>query len=212
MEKEPKSPLSEHYDKIYAEDKAPFGAGKPEGFVIRASQLIPRDGKVIEFGAGQGRNSLALAELGFDVKAVETSQVGVDSMNQAASEKSLPTFRAEVSDARAEIEGQYDLIVSTFMLHHFTREEAEGFIRKIKEHTKDGGINAISTFTKEGDFSRLENASARFYPATEKLKGMYSDWEVLEYKEENARARATHPNGSPMFNISAEIVARKPKS
>lgn len=212
MEKEPSNRLSGHYDEVYSGDKRAFGGGKPENFVIRASDLIPKDGKVIEFGAGQGRNSLALANAGFDVRAVEISQVGVDSMNQTATKNGLQTFKAEVGDARDQIDENYDLVVSTFMLHHLTKDEAEAFIKKIKEHTNEGGINAISTFTKEGDFSKLENADGRFYPELGEMRDFYSNWEILEYKEENSRARATRPDGSPMFNIKAEIVARKPKA
>ncbi len=209
MEKEPKNKLVGHYDQVYSEDKKAFGQGVPEAFVVKAAELLHTGASVIEFGAGQGRNALVLAERGFNVRAVEISPVGVDSMNRVAKEKGLSTFRAEVGDAREELEGQYDLIVSTFMLHHLKREEAEEFIRKIKEHTKEGGLNAIATFTIEGDFSKLENAAGRFYPALGEMRELYSDWEIISYTEENSRARATRPDGSPMFNIKAEILAKK---
>jgi len=200
----------EHYDKIYSEDKKAFGGGMPEKFVLEASQLIPADGSVLEFGAGQGRNALVLAEKGLNVRAIEISPVGVETMNNIAQEKSLNTFKAEVGDAREEIEGEYDLIVSTFMLHHLTREEALEFIKKIKEHTKKGGVNAIATFTIEGDFSKLENQAGHFYPEPVEMRDLYNDWEIPTYSEENSRARATNLDGSPMFNMKAEIVARKP--
>jgi len=203
--------MKEHYDKVYSDEKNAFGGGKPEALVLEASRLIPSDGSVIEFGAGQGRNALALAQAGLSVRAVDISPVGVDSMNQIAKEKSLQSFRAELGDARWPLEGQYDLIVSTFMLHHLKKEEAGEFIKKIKEHTKEGGINAVATFTMEGDFSKLENTTGRFYPASGEMREFYFDWEIISYSEENSRARATHPDGSPMFNIKAEVLARKPQ-
>jgi tellurite methyltransferase len=209
MEKAPKNSLSDKYNKLYSENGATFGDGKPEPFVIEASKLIPNGGSVIEFGAGQGRNSLALAGIGFQVKAIEISQVGVDGMNRIASELSLLNFEAKVNDARAELEGEYDLVVSTFMLHHLSREDAESFITTIKEHTKSGGINAISTFTEEGDFSTSGNAEGRFFPKLGEMRNLYADWEILKYTEENSKARATHPDGSPLFNIKVEIIARK---
>ena len=133
-------------------------------------------------------------------------------MNQVADDESLKNFEAKIGDAREPLDGEYDLIVSTFMLHHLKKEEALEFIRKIKEHTKGNGLNAISTFTKEGDFSKLENATGRFYPALREIRELYADWEVISYNEENSRARATKPDGSPMFNIKAEILARKFKT
>ncbi|MEK7227709.1 MAG: hypothetical protein AAB641_02345 [Patescibacteria group bacterium] len=55
MGKEPKSQLSGHYDQVYSEDKKAFGQGIPEDFVIKAAELIPKNGDVIEFGAGQDK-------------------------------------------------------------------------------------------------------------------------------------------------------------
>lgn len=211
MKDQSKNTLPSDYDKIYSESDKAFGGGEPNPFVLEASKLIPPNGEVIEFGAGQGRNALALAEQGFLVKAVELSEVGVNAMNKVAGEKDLANFEAMVGDARDDLEGEYDLIVSTFMLHHLTTEEAEEFIKKIKEHTKEGGLNAIATFTVEGDFSKLPNAGGRFYPSLGEMKERYSDWEIISYMEGKSRARSTKPDGSSMFNIKAEILARKPK-
>lgn len=195
------------YNEIYSEDKTAFG-GKPEAFVVEASGLIPKDAAVLEFGAGQGRNALVLAQSGLNVKAIEISEVGVDFMNNLAREKGLNNFLAEVGDARNPIEGEYDMIATTFMLHHLTREEAENFIKEIKSHTKQGGVNAISTFTVEGDFSKIDNR--HFYPKLGEMMEFYSDWEIVHYSEEESTARATHQDGTHMLNIKAEIIARKP--
>lgn len=202
--------LAYHYDQAYKENPAMFGGGKPEPFVLEAAGMIVSNGRVIELGAGQGRNALALAEKGLQVTAVDISKVGVDLMNEKAQELGLSNFRAEIGDSREVIEGEYDLIVSTFMLHHLSRQDAEQLIAKIKEHTKKGGINAIVTFTVEGDFSRSPNSKGRFYPSLGKMRELYEDWEIIKYKEENSEARQTKPDGGSMFNIKAEIIARKP--
>ncbi|HUY62359.1 MAG TPA: methyltransferase domain-containing protein [Candidatus Paceibacterota bacterium] len=209
MEK-PRSGLSEKYDQRYSESDKVFGGGRPEAFVLEGATLIPKDAKVIEFGAGQGRNALALAQRGFQVSAIDISRVGVEAMNRFAEKESLSNFKAEVGDAREGLTKEYDFVVSTFMLHHLTRQEAEAFIRNIKEHTREGGLNAIAAFTVEGDFSKTDRV--HFYPALGEIKELYSDWEVLSYNEGDGWAKATHPDGTPMFNIKAEILVRKPKS
>jgi tellurite methyltransferase len=207
--KPPANSLAQDYDQEYRENPAMFGDGKPEPFVLEAAGMIPIDGKVMELGAGQGRNALALAEKGLQVTAVDISEVGVDSMNKKAQELGLTNFHAEVRDSREIIDGEFDMVVSTFMLHHLSREDAEKLIAKIKEHTKKGGINAIVTFTVEGDFARSPNDEGMFYPALGEMREFYKDWEITSYVEEKNEPKQTRPDGGSMFNIRAEIIARK---
>ncbi|MBI2595031.1 MAG: methyltransferase domain-containing protein [Candidatus Colwellbacteria bacterium] len=207
--KPPSNSLAQHYNQAYRENPAIFGGGKPETFVLYAAGLISPGGKVIELGAGQGRNALALAEKGLQVTAVDISKIGVDLMNTKARELGFSNFRAKIGDSREATEGEYDLVVSTFMLHHLSREDAEKLIVKIKEHTKSGGINAIVTFTAEGDFARSPNAEGRFYPSLGEMRELYKDWEIVKYTEEKSEAKQTKPDGGSMFNIQAEIIARK---
>lgn len=210
MEKNPENPVAAQYDKIYSEREAAFNSGKVSPLILEVGKFIPEGGKVIEFGAGQGRNSLVLAEQGFSVTAIELSEVGVNSMNRIAKERSLQNFEARIGDARENLEGEYDSVVSILMLHHLTRVEAEEFILKIKEHTKEGGVNAIETFTSEGDFSKLPDAKGRFYPELGEMRELYSDWEIISFAEHKSIATATRSDGSPMFNIKTGILARKP--
>lgn len=204
--------MKEQYDRIYSEGESVFGGGKPESIVIDGANLLPEDSNVIEFGAGQGRNSIALAELGFNVEAVDVSETGVNFINNFGKEKSLSNLKARTGSAIDKIDDKYDMVVTTYMVHHLTREDALKFIEEIKAHTTEGGLNVISAFTVEGDFSKLPLEKGKFYPEPGEMRGLYSDWEIIKYSEDNSRAKATNPDGTPMFNIRAEILARKPKS
>ncbi len=209
METPPKRPLAEVYDRTYTEHREAFGNGNPEAFIMQAAEQIPAGGQVLEYGAGQGRNALALAERGLSVYANDLSPVGVAMMNEAAKEKGLSTFTAEIGDAREELEGSYDLIISTFVLHHLTHEEAIAFIEKIQEHTKEGGLNAIAVLTNEKDLARED--PAYFYPAVERMREFYKDWEMVSYTQQDGMARrGTNPDGSPKMMITVKMVAKKP--
>jgi 2-polyprenyl-3-methyl-5-hydroxy-6-metoxy-1,4-benzoquinol methylase len=59
----------EHYDKIYKENKEPFGGGRPLALVEQIPSYM-QEGRVLDIGAGTGRNSIYLAEKGFRVDAV----------------------------------------------------------------------------------------------------------------------------------------------
>jgi cyclopropane fatty-acyl-phospholipid synthase-like methyltransferase len=123
------------YDKIYREYENAFGGGMLDSFVLEVAEQIPSNGLVLEYGAGQGRTALILAERWLSVRVIELSHVGVASMNEAAKDKGLKNFTAEVGSANQPLKGEYDLVSSMLMLHSLTREEASLFIEKIKKET-----------------------------------------------------------------------------
>ncbi len=202
--------LGNHYNKIYSENETTFGAGKPERVV---SDIIKyrSSGTVLELGAGEGRNSLFLAEQGFKVTAQDISEVGIDKISKLATERGL-NVQAEVKDIHTlNLERNFDVLICTFVLHHLPRTEALKLIKQIQEHTNPEGLNAITTFTENGDFYRNNPDTKNFYPKEGELRELYAEWKILEYEEVESQAFAKRPDGSPMINMSAEILARKPK-
>lgn len=61
----------------YAADGRPFG-DRPNDFLRAESWRIPKGGRVLTIGEGDGRNAVWLARQGFAVTAVEGSRVGVE--------------------------------------------------------------------------------------------------------------------------------------
>jgi tellurite methyltransferase len=203
--------LENHYNKIYSENEKTFGGGKPEKVVSDITKY-KSSGLVLELGAGEGRNSLFLAEQGFEVTARDISQVGVEKLNKAAQEKGL-NIHTEVKDIRTlDTDRQYDIFVCTYVLHHLSREDAVSLIKQMREHTSEDGLNTITTFTENGDFYRNNPDTDNFYPKEGELRELYADWDVLEYEEVENQAFAKRPDGSPMVNVSAKLIARKPKT
>ena len=203
--------LENHYNKIYSENEKTFGDGKPEKVVSDITKY-KSSGSVLELGAGEGRNSLFLAGQGFEVTAQDISQVGIEKLTKAAQEKSL-NIQTEVKDIRTlDSDQNYDIFVCTYVLHHLSREDAVLLVKQIQEHTNADGLNAVTTFTENGDFYKNNPSTANFYPEEGELRNLYADWEVLEYEEVENQAFAKRPDGSPMVNVSAKIIARKPKS
>lgn len=203
--------LESHYNKIYSENEKTFGGGKPEKVVSDITKY-KSSGSVLDLGAGEGRSSLFLAEHGFDVTAQDISQIGVEKLTNTAQEKGL-NIQAEVKDIRTlNPDRNYDVFVCAHVLHHLSREDAISLIRQMQEHTNADGLNTITTFTENGDFYQNNPNTENFYPKESELKELYADWEILEYEESKDRAFAKKPDGSPMMNISAKVIARKPKS
>ena len=201
---------SEYDNQIHSEHEVTFGAGKPER-IVQAILRYRSAGSVLELGAGEGRNALYLAQNGFEVTAQDISEIGIDKMKKLAQEKGL-AIKTEIRDSRTfDLARDYDIMICTFMLHHFSREEALGLIKHIQDHTNSEGLNAISAFTTNGDFYRNNPGTKNFYPGINELRELYADWQILEYEEAEGSAFAKKPDGSPMRNITARLLARKLK-
>ncbi len=199
---------AKNYDTIYSENKITFGLGKPEK-IVQDILRYRTSGSVLELGAGEGRNALFLSNNGFEVLAQDISEVGINKIIKQATDNNLK-IKTEMGDARAlNLNRNFDIFICTFTLHHFSRDEALALIEKIKKHTHPDGLNAITVFTKNGDFYKKNPQTDNFYPDTNELKELYSDWEILKYEEVQGRAFQKNPDGSPMFNIAAKLLARK---
>ena len=67
------------WHKRFSTDEYVFGK-EPNEFVVEAAKLMPK-GKVLCIAEGEGRNSVYLASLGFDVTAWDYAQAGLDKRN-----------------------------------------------------------------------------------------------------------------------------------
>ncbi|PCI18911.1 hypothetical protein COB64_04565 [Candidatus Wolfebacteria bacterium] len=195
------------FNETYTKHETPFG--KEADLIVKNILKHIESGNAIDLGAGQGRNSLFLASHGFSVEAVDSSSVAIQKIKEQSKKENIK-IDAHVSDiSELELSKEYDAIISTLVLHHLASDKAISLIENIKEHTKVGGVNVITLFTKEGDFYTIDKEKGTFYADRGQLKDMYSDWEIIEYFEREGKAHAKKSDGSPMFNISAGILAKK---
>lgn len=203
--------LENRYNKIYSEDEHAFGFGQPEK-LVKDILKFKTSGSALELGAGEGRNSIFLAKNGFQTTAQDISQVGLDRIETAAIKSNLK-IKTEIKDIRAlDPSEQYDVLICTFVLHHLTRDEALKTIKQIQQNTNPEGLNLIISFTKNGDFFKENVNTEKFYLESNELKMLYAGWDVLEYEETEGEARRRKPDGGPMFNVSAKILAKKIKT
>jgi SAM-dependent methyltransferase len=106
---------SAFWNERYSKPELVYGAG-PNGFLAAQAGRLPRRGRALDIGAGEGRNALFLASLGLDVLAVDQSDVGMRKTQELAKERglSLATRAVDLSDFAAE-PGSFDVVTSIFV-------------------------------------------------------------------------------------------------
>ena len=145
--------------------------------VVEAGEILG-GGRVLDLGAGDGRNSLYLAEKGFEVVAVDFAETGIEKILAEAKEYGWAIKGVVSNVLKYEFEGEFDLVIATGLLHFLPPREADELVERMKRHTRVGGLNVVGGLVTEHPRRKLPNILREG-----KLKRLYSDWEILKYEE-----------------------------
>lgn len=132
------------WDERYSAEGWVFGT-EPNDFLRQESNRIPR-GQVLCLGEGEGRNSVFLAEQGYEVVGVDRSQVGLDKAQALAQERGVfvETVVSDVEDLDLK-EGEWKGIVSIFF--HLPPDLRRKVHRSVVRGLASGGIFILEAYT-----------------------------------------------------------------
>ena len=194
----------------YNEDTgANFGAERPLDFLVEATSDLS-SGKALDIGAGDGRNSLYLAKRGFEVRAVDLSKNAIHKLSERAVREHLSIHTVVGDILEIGLEGSYEVIVCSAMLHHLARERALQLIERMQQHTAADGLHVAAVVNKGGDFFKSNPNTGRFYPEVGEMFELYRRWVFIKYEERKFTAMQKWPDGSDMINVAAQFIVRKP--
>ena len=103
------------YDQIYANERNALG--EPFAEVMSYFKNLDRTARVLDLGAGQGRDALALGRSGFTVHAVDMSEIGLAQLQEDAQAESL-SISVECADlAEFTPSSGYDVLLADRTFH-----------------------------------------------------------------------------------------------
>lgn len=203
-----------NFDEFYSAPHTYFSQEHSGGMeeCLKKYQVQPCE--AIDIGAGEGRNSLYLASLGYNVYAIEPSKVGASKIIQRAKDLkvNISVLNTDILNAAKELEN-IGFAVALTSLEHMDYDYLLEAVKEIKRVLKSGGYIYAMVFTEDdpGFKKDLPNASEcalfiKHYFKKGELRELFSDFEILEYSE-YMKIDETH--GPVHYHGKAKLFARK---
>lgn len=172
----------------------------PSAFLVENFNLL-RKGLALDVAMGEGRNGIYLATRGFDVDGVDIDPQRVARARCAARKLGAP-IRAIVGNFE---DGTYIIPIEAYQSIICFNYLHRPLFKDIKDGLVPGGVVIYQTFTEEQTrFGRPHNPDHLLRAG--ELKEVFSDFEILRYRERIGPARSTGE-----MHAIAGIVARKPE-
>lgn len=129
---------------------------EPNDFLKGSFDWIPKPGRVISLGEGEGRNAVFLAQMGYDVLAVDSSSVGLEKTRKFAAIKQVQVATKEADLSTFDLgQGIWDGVVMIFC--HLPSALRGPLWKRIAASIKTGGVLLMELYspkqldaTKEG--------------------------------------------------------------
>lgn len=174
--------------------------------VKKAIEII-KTCKVLDLGCGQGRNSLFLSLLGYDVTAWDHNPTSLEFLKSTAEKEQLAMNIAQYDINQAAIQQQYDFILSTVVFMFLDPAAIPAIIDNMQQHTQSSGYNLIVAAMDTADTPCPIPFSFTFKEG--ELKTYYQDWELIKYQEELGELHKTDAQGNRIKLKFVTMLARK---
>jgi len=115
--------------------------------------FIPKEGAVLDIGAGSGRDARYFASKGLTTYAVEPASDLLEKAKSYSSSNKIQWFRDQLPTISSifKLERQFDLILLSAVWMHLSQNEREASIANAKKLLKDAGIIVLTL--RYGNFS-----------------------------------------------------------
>lgn len=146
-----------------------------------------KGGQALDIACGLGANSIYLSKLGFEVHALDISDVAIDDIKSQAKQQQLLIHTHVCDLTKLSIlplqKNSFDLVVITYYLDR-------SIYPLVKELIKDNGFFFMETFylTENNEANHVSD-QYKLYP--NELLTEFKDWHVLFFEEDEHEGRQT---------------------
>ncbi|WP_435358566.1 SAM-dependent methyltransferase [Haloarchaeobius sp. DFWS5] len=169
----------------------------------------PESMKLVDIGAGEGRDAVFFAESGFDVFATDVSPTGLEKAERLAEERGVSLRTVEADANHLFVPWTVDVMYSIGALQYVRPENREAQFDHFKSQTNPGGVHALFTFVDHPKIPTPPDWTENeyFYERGE-LAGYYEDWDVIEAKGMVFRDES---GNEPHRHAAEQLLLKKPE-
>jgi methyl halide transferase len=130
------------WNQRYAEQNTPWDIGKPSGELQRI--LLERDispCRALELGCGSGADAVFLAQLEFDVTAIDISPLAIERARAKATQAGVTVafFAADLLE-QPDVGPPFEFVFDRGVYHALRRNALQGYLDTLARVTAPGGI------------------------------------------------------------------------
>ena len=190
--------MNEVWNKVYKSDSTFFGE-EPSNFALLCFNQMKTNNieKLLDLGAGHGRDSIFFASKGIEVEALDYSVVAVQILDKMRKEKRLP-IKPQFFDVKNPLpfpNGYFDAVYSHMLLNmRFSFSQLHFIFSEIRRVLKHKGFNFFSVRNRNdksyGEGLEIENGiydingfQVRFFAENE-IRDLANDFEIIWIREE----------------------------
>ena len=149
----------------------------PSAFVrVELAPLLDRPGRALDLAGGAGRHSIWLAERGWDVVMVDTSEVAIEIASERAAEAGAEIELLHADLAADDLPaGPWDLVL---MIHYLQRD----LFTRVVDEMNENGLLAFSVATVR-NLERHERPGLPYLLDEGEAPSLVEDLRIIHYAE-----------------------------
>ena len=159
-------------------------------------------GRVLDLGCGLGNLSLAAAQRGCTVLALDASATAIERIRSAAAELDLEAERVDLAGYR--IPGHFDTILAIGLLMFMARDAASALLDEIRDHVAPAGCAIVNVLIEGTTYLEMFGTAPYCLFGRHELDAAFAGWHFPESRLDRFDA----PGATE--KCFATIVARKP--
>lgn len=179
--------MSTVWEDIHQNYKQQDWIDKPSIFAGQAIEYFPKNGRVLELGAGQAQDGCYFAEQGFTVVSTDNEDSALELAKEKITAKSANVEVKKV-DLREELPfntESFDVVYAHLSLHYFDKETTVRLFGEIQRVLKKGGVFAFFVNSVndpeygtgkelEPDYFQIDKTAKRYF--SEKTAREFGQW------------------------------------
>ncbi len=189
----------------YGQSDLVWSAG-PNAFVVDHVDALP-PGRALDVACGEGRNALWLAEHGWDVVAVDFSDVAIDKAGRIAEHRGVEVdWRVGDATDPGVVDGSFDLVLVAYL--HLPEPQMAPLLTHLAERVAPGGMLLLVGH-------HVDNLERGYGgppdPAVLQDPTQIAGWlDGLDIESADEAARTVDTDDGPRTAIDALVIARRP--